>query len=154
MDLCKDFFKRRKVTNLALTGWGCYTLSLLFLAQVNLGSLSALLNFGSLSVLACCRPILKFGSLSALARCRPLLKSGSLSTLARCRLILEFGPLSALLNLHSPATCRSRWPPANFYLLRQSPPWTIPRLCHRRHHNFIFQTQGCRIFHLEFEGGC
>jgi hypothetical protein len=26
MDLCKDFIsKRRKVTNLALTGWGCYT---------------------------------------------------------------------------------------------------------------------------------
>jgi hypothetical protein len=25
MDLCKDFIrKRRKVTNLALTGWGCY----------------------------------------------------------------------------------------------------------------------------------
>jgi hypothetical protein len=26
MDLCKkNFCKRRKVTNLALTGWGCYT---------------------------------------------------------------------------------------------------------------------------------
>jgi hypothetical protein len=42
---------------------------------------------------------------------RPLLKFGSLSILARCRLHFKFGPFSALLNLHSPTTCRRRWLP-------------------------------------------
>jgi hypothetical protein len=109
------------------------------LALVGPGPLLALLNFGSLSALARCWPLFLF-----LAHCRPISKFGSLSTLARYR--------PFWICIHQPPAAVVGRPPTSIFSGSLHHLRTVPHLRHRRHHNFRFQTQGCRIFHLEFEG--